>query len=119
LVVDDESMIVTLLRNALPDMPVEGFEQPEQALVRAREQTFDVVFCDLVMPGMTGIELYEELVQMGKSPDTFVLMTGFGVDEDLKAYVESHGLSLLKKPFRLRELLELVPIGERTGVIER
>ncbi len=120
LVVDDESMIVTLLRNALPHMTVEGFESPEPALARAREQSFDVVFCDLVMPGMTGVELYEELLQVSKSmPRTFVLMTGFSVDEDLQAYVESHGLVLLKKPFRLRELLELVDVPERGSSLER
>jgi CheY-like chemotaxis protein len=110
LVVDDESMIVRLLRTSLREqMAVEGFERPEQALERASRETFDVVFCDLIMPGMTGVEFYEELALRNRAPRTFVLMTGFTVDQDLQAYVESHGIGLLRKPFRLAELLELVP----------
>jgi CheY-like chemotaxis protein len=109
LVVDDESMIVRLLRNSLREMLVEGFERPEEALERVSSEAFDVVFCDLIMPGMTGVEFYEELLTRNRAPRTFVLMTGFAVDQDLQAYVEGHGISLLRKPFRLTELLELVP----------
>ena len=119
LVVDDERMIVRLLRNSLRGMTVEGFEHPEHALERACSERFDVVFCDLIMPGMTGIELYEELALKRCAPRVFVLMTGFTIDQDLQAYVEAHGLSLLRKPFRLSELLALVPRDEATGVVER
>ena len=70
-----------------------------EAFTRAREQRFDLLITDLVMPAMSGRELTEHIHQI--SPQTRVLCTSGFVrpsnDADSSVY--------LQKPFTSQELL--------------
>src|SRR5262245_26812400 len=74
LIVDDEA----LLRETVAEyLAQEGFEvaacsSGEEALTLAADRYFDVVLCDLNLPGIDGIELLQRLLQ--RSPQTFVLL---------------------------------------------
>jgi len=91
LVVDDEEGVTNALRRSLRR---EGYEitacnDPKQALVLLKGETFDMVISDHLMPGMTGIELTKILHD--RYPDMMRLMlTG---QPDLQMVIEAinHG----------------------------
>jgi signal transduction histidine kinase/ActR/RegA family two-component response regulator len=66
LVVDDDEALVRSLRRALRAHRLVCVGSGREALARLQDDpSFDAVLCDLVMPGMTGIELYEQLEALG------------------------------------------------------
>jgi signal transduction histidine kinase len=72
----------------------------EQALALAREDGFDAVFSDVVMPGMTGLELAEELSRV-KPELPIILTTGYS---DQLAEGGTRGRPVILKPYRLETL---------------
>jgi CheY-like chemotaxis protein len=105
LVIDDEPMIRAMLSSAWPDDDVEDFELPRLALDRANIVIFDVVFCDLNMPSMTGLDVHHELVQRGRLGGSgFVLMTGHHLEEAFLSDLAVRGVRFLQKPFGLSDL---------------
>src|SRR5947209_9880982 len=77
LFVDDEKSLQEFMRSELPRLGHEVTVCPDgpAALKALNKSTFDVAIIDLRMPGMTGIELLEQLKQL--APDTEALvMTG-------------------------------------------
>ena len=82
LIVDDEPLIRDTLAEFLAQ---EGFAiatapDGEKGLALGREQHFDLVICDIQLPGMDGVELLERLLQI--DPETFVLLiTAYGTVE--------------------------------------
>ena len=72
----------------------------EQALDFARQETFDAVFSDIVMPGMSGLELADQLARV--QPDLpVILTTGYS---DQLAEAGTGGRPVILKPYRLETL---------------
>ena len=88
----------------------------DEAICLFRDQTFDLVLCDVHMPGKDGLEVTEEIRRL--SPDIpIVSMTGSyprasgGAHLDpafLNASKKAGATKVLAKPFRTQELLALV-----------
>lgn len=110
LVVDDDVAVGSGLRRSLRDYDVVLLDNAKGALARlvAGEQ-FDVIFCDLMMPEMTGMDLHEAVV--GLAPDQakrMVFMTGGAVTTRAQDFVATVPNVLLDKPFDMKVLRELV-----------
>ena len=108
-IVDDEQPARMLLRSYLsnePDMEVIGeAENGETALRLTRHKRADVMFLDINMPGMTGMELAAHLTS--ETAPYIVFVTAY--DEFAVKAFEYHALDYLLKPFtkaRFRETLE-------------
>jgi DNA-binding NtrC family response regulator len=106
LIVDDEPLIRDTLDEYLSQ---EGFTvttagDGETALALARQQRFDVVLCDVQLPGIDGIELLEKLLRV--SPETFVLLiTAFATVENAVRAFQGGAQDYLMKPILLDEVL--------------
>ena len=106
LIVDDEPIIRESLSEFLAQ---EGFEvvvsgSAEDALVLAQKTRFDLVLCDVQLPGMDGIELLDRLLKI--SPETFViLITAYGTVESAVAAFQRGAHDYLMKPILLDEVL--------------
>ncbi len=78
MVVDDEEYILKALKrtiNTYTDWEVETYQDPHEALRRARTTVFDAVITDYMMPEMNGLELLQELRDL--QPDTTrIVLTG-------------------------------------------
>ena len=76
LVIDDNAGSLELLSAALahPDIEILTASDPEQGLDLVAGQHPQIVLTDLVMPGMTGLEVLERVMEMDPSTDV-ILMT--------------------------------------------
>jgi FixJ family two-component response regulator len=108
-IVDDDKSI----RNATQDLlksagfSTATFEDAESFLGSSTRASTACVVADMRMPGMTGLELYQELVASGQSIPT-VIITAHR-DELTRARAHEAGITCyLYKPFAPDELLECV-----------
>ncbi|NPC83957.1 response regulator, partial [Pyxidicoccus fallax] len=111
LVVDDEPLVCTALARTLrPHHEVTMSTRAQEALDRIiAGERFDVVFCDLMMPGMSGMEFYGVLKERyPEQAQRVVFLTGGAVTQQARAFLESVPSPHLEKPFAGRELLSLV-----------
>jgi CheY-like chemotaxis protein len=111
LLVDDEPLLITSLLRLLGaehEVVAASTAAEALALLLAGER-FDVVLCDVRMPGMNGLELYERLRET--APDVterIVFFTGAAFASDVSAFFERVDNELLEKPFDPPELRALV-----------
>ncbi len=78
LVIDDEPAIANTLRDLLaPEHEVVPATSTREALATLATGDFDVIFCDLMMPGLSGIDLYERIkADLPGIEERIVFMTG-------------------------------------------
>ena len=106
LVVDDEESILHLVEEVLK---VEGHKVETalsgvDALGLIERNPYDVIVCDWKMPGLSGINLFQELLQKDpKSAKRVLFMTGDLIKGNFQEFLQKHFLTCLSKPFALRE----------------
>lgn len=113
LVVDDAEIICLALENILGG---EGYEvdvalSGEDAVEKAGSRKYDIVFLDMVLPGMDGTDTINYIAKI--SPDSkVVLISGvydFGLEPGNAKLINQAGMHLfLRKPFGKDELLKVV-----------
>ncbi len=84
LVVDDDAVVGKSFNRVLSEKKgyiVTTVENAHEALKQIREQSFDVVFTDIKMPGMDGVELAER-VKASQPWTPVVIITGYGTTEN-------------------------------------
>jgi CheY-like chemotaxis protein len=111
LIVDDEEMLVELVRRMVVrqgytaiiatsgDEALDLYEQDKDHI--------DLVITDLIMPGMDGKTLAEEL--MRRNPGVRILVsTGFSADKDISSLVEAGVKGVVMKPYQSEQLFEKI-----------
>jgi two-component system, cell cycle sensor histidine kinase and response regulator CckA len=110
LVVDDDEMVRRAVARALSPLRVETARDGQAALDRLlADEHFDVVLCDVLMPGYSGLQLVETL--KARAPRwlaRLVMLTGGAYSPEANAYLESISLRVVTKPFDAGALRELV-----------
>jgi len=108
LVVDDDDVFRSRLRRALAqrDWDAEAVSSGEEALKFARERSPDLVVVDLRMPGMSGLDLVEELRVIDSSM-TIIMLTGYGSIPTAIAAVKRGADHYLGKPADVDKSLRL------------
>ncbi len=109
LIIDDERAIARSFCRILKKHDVEVAPGGREGLQRLLEEDFDLVLCDLVMPGVTGMDLYERLrEQRPEVAENLVFMTAGAYSDKLRRFVESVPNDLLEKPFSVEAIREVV-----------
>jgi CheY-like chemotaxis protein len=105
LVIDDEPAVATMITRVLERYDTSAETDPRRAVDRITHgERFDLILCDLNMPGMSGKDVYEAVRrEYGKRPP-MLIMSGEGNAEPLYAA----GCAVLFKPFHADELANLV-----------
>lgn len=99
LVVDDDAVVGKSFSRVLSSKGyvVTTAQNAHEALRQIREQEFDVVFTDIKMPGMDGVELAER-VKSSRPWTPVVIITGFGTTEN-ESRAKAAGVSdFMRKP---------------------
>jgi CheY-like chemotaxis protein len=111
LVVDDEPQIGNTLRLLLdPDHEVIPVTSAREALERIKnDRSFDIIFCDLMMPEVSGTDFYKQLsTSAPELLDRLVFMTGGVFSTRTNAFLEKLPNPCIEKPFDIGALLALI-----------
>jgi signal transduction histidine kinase len=109
LVVDDEPIVTEIIADVLDDHDVVCVHRGELALDILRERPVHLVLCDLMMPGISGMELHATIVSEQPSyVGRFVFMTGGAYTPESQAYIESADVPVMMKPFTPSSLIAMV-----------
>jgi len=108
LIVDDDVEMLGVLHAFLEEngFAVSGALSARQALEFLRSESFDLLIADLNMPGMDGITLLHEAIQM--DPDLVgIIMTGYGSIETAVEAMKAGAFDYLLKPFKFHMLMPI------------
>lgn len=114
LLVDDDAflrdMYATKFREL--DYTIQVAESGEAALMRLKEDTYDVVLMDMVMPGMTGTELIHKIKEekLGGDPRC-IMLSNQSEESDKQAAIEAGAVGYIVKA-------ELIP-SEVVAAVQR
>jgi len=110
LVIDDEPAILRAFRRVLSSHDVTvATSGPEAISKLADGPPFDVIFCDVMMPEMSGIEVYQRIFEQHPGQEQkLVFVTGGAFTEPAAQFIESVKNQKLKKPFTGSALRALV-----------
>ncbi len=109
LVVDDEAELMASLCEALGHQGYEafGFATGRDALQALREQSFDLILLDLMMPEMDGIGFLREALKI--DPNTVgIIMTGYGTVQTAVEAMKLGAFDYVLKPFKMNMLLPVL-----------
>ena len=118
LVVDDQRSIRTTLSGIIEE---EGYDVTEVedgylAIDAVKDSAFDLIFMDIKMPGINGVQTFREIKKISPK-SVVVMMTGFAVEDLVKEALEEGAFSVVYKPFEIRDVIGLVESVIRTVVI--
>ncbi|MDA1129704.1 MAG: response regulator [Chloroflexi bacterium] len=109
LVVDDDAQIRIVLARALsahkwnPTAVGSG----EAALGELEDQTFDLIFLDLMLAGMNGAQTFQEILRKDPTAQV-VIVTGFPDSKMMAAALETGPFAVMSKPYTLKALHTLL-----------
>ncbi len=121
LIVDDERSIRNSLGEILGD---EGYEvtvaeDGPSALAMVEKERFDVIFCDIKMPGMDGIEVLDKIISMGVD-SAVVMISGHGDIDTAVECIKKGAFDFVQKPLDLnRILITIRNAAERTTLTKQ
>jgi len=105
LVIDDEPLMGKSLSSVLREHDVVHTEDPARALELCSETDFDVIVCDLMMPVISGEDVYRHLCE--HAPELaarMIFMTGGAFTATAQRFFDEVDNPVLTKPFAPRDL---------------
>ena len=111
LIVDDDAGVAAVVRGTLADAYAVVVEtDPAAALGRlAQGERFDLILCDVMMPGVTGVDLHEAVGRLDLAQAArMVFMTGGAFTARARAFLADPARVWLAKPFEPLELRRFV-----------
>ena len=104
LVVDDEKLIVKGIRFNLEQdgMEVDCAYDGEEAVEKAKENKYDIILLDLMLPKMDGLEVCQQIREFSNVP--IVMLTAKGEDMDKILGLDYGADDYITKPFNILEV---------------
>ena len=104
LVVDDEKLIVKGIRFSLEQdgMDVECAYDGEEALAMAKENQYDIILLDLMLPKLSGLEVCQQIREFSNVP--IIMLTAKNDDMDKIMGLEYGADDYITKPFNILEV---------------
>jgi excisionase family DNA binding protein len=111
LVVDDEKLIAMDIKKIITSEghDVITTESGVEASRAIQDSNIDLVFLDLVLPDINGVEVLKE-IKKAKSGLPVVIITGYPDSEIMNQALELGPISVLKKPFNREQIRDLLKI---------
>jgi signal transduction histidine kinase len=111
LIVDDDAKMLAMLDRVLGsrhDVTL-AHDGAEALAVIASGRRFDLVLCDLMMPRMNGMDLFERVQEIApEQASGFVFLCGGAVTQRATEFLDAHAGQRFDKPFQLHELEAMI-----------
>lgn len=120
LLIDDERAIRRALKEILEfeGCLVTEAENGAQALQHLQDQTFDLLFSDVKMPQMDGIELLDAIQSQG-IVTPIIMISGHGTVENAVACIKKGAFDFIEKPLDLNRILVLLrQVKDRNALVQ-
>ncbi len=78
-----------------------------EAIVKVKEKHFDIIFMDIKMPIMNGVETYKEIKEIDKQV-VVIMMTAYSVDELIQEALKEGAYGILYKPLDIKKTLSII-----------
>lgn len=118
LVVDDERAIRRALREILEfeEFEVDEAENGKQGLDKAKADQYDVIFCDIKMPEMDGMEVLDGLLK-AKVDSPVIMISGHGNIETAVQAIKKGAFDFIEKPLDLNRILVTIRNAKDRNVL--
>ena len=118
MVVDDEPGMRITLEAIIEDegYDVVGVEDGYKAVEMAEASPFDLIFMDIKMPGIDGVETYRRIKAINPGSIVFML-TAFAVEELVKQALEEGAYAVIYKPFAAEQIIDVLKAVLRTTCV--
>ena len=106
LIIDDERAIRRTLKEILEfeEFEVDEAENGKDGLSKALSKAYDIIFCDIKMPGMDGMEVLDELVK-AKNESPVIMISGHGNIDTAVQAIKKGAFDFIEKPLDLNRIL--------------
>lgn len=109
LVADDEEVIRDLFYDFLDG---KGYEvvtanDGKEAIDKIKEEEIDAAFIDVILPGKDGLEVLREIKKIRPGVEV-IMITAYEVKDELKAARQEGAYACLQKPFRVKEVIDIL-----------
>ena len=127
LIIDDERSIRNSLKEILADegYDVEVAENGQQGCEMVEKERYSVIFCDIKMPGMDGMEVLDRFAQMGID-SAVIMISGHGDIDTAVECIKKGAFDFIQKPLDLNRILitiknatEKVSLVKETKVLKK
>jgi PAS domain S-box-containing protein len=109
LVIDDDAPVGKAFRRILNDCRVDVAESGIEGFKLMQTTDHDVVFCDLMMPDMSGMDLYDRVrVEIPEKVDDMIFMTGGVFTPAAEDFVNTCTRPVLHKPFDSEKIRRMI-----------
>lgn len=111
LVVDDEEATLHLLNELLAQhgQQVEVAREGGEALEKLASTHYDIILCDVRMPGLSGDDLYTHIKQRWPElVERIVFLTGDVASASTRAFLRRAGRPVVEKPFEVADLFQVL-----------
>ena len=120
LIIDDERAIRRTMREILEfeDFEVEEAENGKDGLDKAISKVYDIIFCDIKMPLMDGMEVLDELIK-AKIETPVIMISGHGNIDTAVQAIKKGAFDFIEKPLDLNRILVTIRNArEKVGLVE-
>ncbi len=117
MLIDDNESIIKVLKEVIEAAGYEciDFMDPKKAVETIKISRFDVVLTDLKMPGMTGLEVLNEV--KNHSPLTpVIIMTGYADEDSIIDALNMGAVRFYRKPLNIKDLMSFLSKIENSGL---
>lgn len=121
LLIEDDQNVASFIRRGLEEQGntvLQAFEGTT-GLKLASQDHFDIIILDVIMPGITGIEVCDTLKNEKKINTPILLLTALGTTDDIVTGLQTGADDYLKKPFKFKELLARIHALHRRATIHK
>jgi DNA-binding NtrC family response regulator len=104
-IIDDDAEILDLIEQILREegLDTNRYHQAEEFLPHLEGYDFDIIISDLMLPGMSGLELLDDL-NSRKKETPVVIITGYASLDSAIEAVNRGAFYYIKKPFNIEEI---------------
>lgn len=104
-IIDDDDEVLDLIEQILKEegLEIKRFNNAEAFQKQLMSQSFDIIISDLILPGISGLDLLDDLNKKGLDVP-FVLITGYASLDSAIEAVNRGAFYYIKKPFNMEEI---------------
>jgi len=109
LVVDDQIGMLETFTDILEGrgFSVATADDGFQAIKKVKKQDFDLIFMDIKMPGINGVQTFREIKKINPKVSV-IMMTAYSVEDLVKEAIEEGAYTLIYKPFDMDKVIQTI-----------